>query len=134
MCIRDRYAHVDRQNFPGLFRTFDVAGPDTHSPKRFETTVPQQALYLLNSPFVLNQATAAARRTTAAAPTVAARIVETYRLILGRDPDVTEQRQAAEFIASQSPLAATNDDLAAESAWATLAQVLMMSNEFSFLD
>ena len=40
---------------PGLFRVFDVASPDTHAPKRFQTTVPQQALFLMNSPFLLDQ-------------------------------------------------------------------------------
>ena len=46
---RTLYAYIDRQNLPSLFRTFDFAGPDTHNPKRPNTTVPQQALFLMNS-------------------------------------------------------------------------------------
>ncbi len=46
---RTVYAHIDRQNLPGVFRNFDVASPDAHSPQRLPTTVPQQGLYLLNS-------------------------------------------------------------------------------------
>ncbi|MCB0074266.1 MAG: DUF1553 domain-containing protein, partial [Caldilineaceae bacterium] len=57
---RTVYARVDRQNLPGVFRTFDFAGPDSHSPKRFETTVPQQALYQMNHPFVMERAEAVA--------------------------------------------------------------------------
>ncbi len=53
---RSIYGFIDRQNLPGTFRTFDFASPDSHAPKRFETTVPQQALYLLNNPFVQEQA------------------------------------------------------------------------------
>ena len=53
---RSIYGFVDRQNLPGTFRTFDFANPDTHAPKRFETTVPQQALFMLNSPFVQERA------------------------------------------------------------------------------
>lgn len=53
---RSIYGHIDRQNLPGLFRTFDFANPDSTSPQRFFTTVPQQALFLLNSPFVVQQA------------------------------------------------------------------------------
>ena len=53
---RTVYGFIERQNLPGLFRTFDFAGPDTHSPKRPYTTVPQQALFLMNSPFALEQA------------------------------------------------------------------------------
>ena len=53
---RTVYRHIDRQNLPGLFRTFDFANPDSTSPQRFFTTVPQQALFLMNSPFVVQQA------------------------------------------------------------------------------
>ena len=42
--------------------SFDVASPDQHAPSRFNTTVPQQALFLMNSPFVTEQAKAVAAR------------------------------------------------------------------------
>ncbi|MGV3533334.1 MAG: PSD1 and planctomycete cytochrome C domain-containing protein, partial [Chthoniobacteraceae bacterium] len=42
------YGFIDRQNLPGTFRTFDFASPDTTSPQRYSTTVPQQALFMLN--------------------------------------------------------------------------------------
>ena len=48
---RTIYGFIDRQNLPSLFRTFDFAGPDTTCGRRFTTTIPQQSLYLLNSPF-----------------------------------------------------------------------------------
>ncbi len=50
---RTVYGYVERQNLPGLFRTFDFASPDSTSPGRFSTTVPQQALFMINSPFVI---------------------------------------------------------------------------------
>ena len=53
---RTIYARIDRQNFPGLFRAFDVASPDAHAAKRFQTTVPQQALFEFNSPFIMDHA------------------------------------------------------------------------------
>ena len=56
------YGFIDRQNLPGLFRTFDFASPDTHSPQRYTTTVPQQALFMMNSPFVIEQARALASK------------------------------------------------------------------------
>jgi hypothetical protein len=49
------YAYIDRQNLEGLFRTFDFANPNTSIPVRFVTTVPQQALYLMNSPFAIER-------------------------------------------------------------------------------
>ena len=56
------YGYIDRQNLPGTFRAFDLASPDQHAPQRFQTTVPQQALYLMNSPFLDDQANAVAAR------------------------------------------------------------------------
>ena len=53
---RTVYGLIERQNLPAFFRTFDFATPDGHSPQRFTTTVPQQALFLMNSPFVIEQA------------------------------------------------------------------------------
>jgi hypothetical protein len=49
------YAYIDRQNLESFFRTFDFANPNTSAPLRFVTTVPQQALYLMNSPFVIDR-------------------------------------------------------------------------------
>ena len=53
---RTIYGRIDRQNLPGVFRAFDLASPDAHSPQRFVTTVPQQSLFMFNSPFVVEQA------------------------------------------------------------------------------
>ena len=53
---RTIYGRIDRQNLPGLFRAFDFASPDAHAPQRFITTVPQQALFLLNGPFAMDVA------------------------------------------------------------------------------
>ncbi|MEP6172162.1 MAG: PSD1 and planctomycete cytochrome C domain-containing protein, partial [Rhodopirellula bahusiensis] len=58
---RTLYAMINRQNLPGLFRTFDFASPDMHSPERYQTTVPQQALFLLNHSQLSSAALAAAR-------------------------------------------------------------------------
>ena len=59
---RTLYAFIDRQNLPGIFRTFDFASPDTHSPQRTQTTVPQQALFLMNNRFALDAAIALVER------------------------------------------------------------------------
>ena len=53
---RTIYGLIDRQNLPSLFRTFDFANPDTSNQGRFYTAVPQQALFMMNSPFVIEQA------------------------------------------------------------------------------
>jgi hypothetical protein len=53
---RTVYGYVDRLNLANLYKTFDFAVPDMHSPGRFVTTIPQQALFWMNSPFVMEQA------------------------------------------------------------------------------
>jgi hypothetical protein len=59
---RSVYGYIERQNLPAFFRTFDFANPNTHTPERPQTTAPQQALYLMNSPFAIEQASFLASR------------------------------------------------------------------------
>src|SRR5262249_39630764 len=59
---RTVYGHIDRLNLANLYKTFDFAVPDMHSPQRFVTTIPQQALYMMNSPFMMEQAGRLAER------------------------------------------------------------------------
>ncbi|WP_439620263.1 PSD1 and planctomycete cytochrome C domain-containing protein [Gemmata sp.] len=125
---RSIYGMIDRTNFPGTMRAFDVASPDTHSPQRFQTTAPQQALFLMNSPFVAEQArNLAARPEVAAAKTPEDKAVALYRLALSRNPTKAELALALEF-------AADDDPKAAFSAWPQLAQTLLLCNEFVFID
>jgi len=124
---RSIYGTIDRSNFPGTFRSFDVASPDQHSPQRFQTTVPQQALFLLNSPFVVEQAKALANRGDVKAATAPHdRIARLYRAALGRNPTDEELTLAKAFVSDKSA--------ADFGPWEQLAQVLLMSNEFLFVD
>ena len=52
---RTVYAMVDRNSLPDMFGTFDFANPDMTTGERMPTTVPQQALFMMNSPFVIEQ-------------------------------------------------------------------------------
>jgi len=103
------YLFVDRQNLPGLFRTFDFASPDSSSPMRFNTTVPQQALFLMNSPFVVEQARQLIQRPEVAGETQAAqKIQRLYRLVYGRDAEPDEVALGLRFLKSvQAPAADT---------------------------
>ncbi|VTR95916.1 planctomycete cytochrome c domain protein : Uncharacterized protein OS=Singulisphaera acidiphila (strain ATCC BAA-1392 / DSM 18658 / VKM B-2454 / MOB10) GN=Sinac_1739 PE=4 SV=1: PSCyt1: PSCyt2: PSD1 [Gemmata massiliana] len=125
---RTVYGLIDRTNMPGTFRAFDFASPDTHSPQRFQTTVPQQALFLLNSPFVQEQAKSlATRKEIADAKTPQEKVKALYRVALSRNPTTEEVALALEFV--------TGDDAkSAFGSWPQLAQVLLLSNEFAFVD
>jgi mono/diheme cytochrome c family protein len=108
---RTIYGFVERQNLPGLFRTFDFASPDTTSPQRFSTTVPQQALFLMNSPFLVQQAKDLAHRPEIqAAKNDDERARWLYRSAFNRDPEADELKLAKEFVVEQErEYAATNE-------------------------
>jgi hypothetical protein len=53
---RTIYGMVDRRNLPEVYGQFDFANPDITTGKRYETTVPQQALFMMNNPLVVELA------------------------------------------------------------------------------
>jgi len=53
---RTIYGRIDRSDVDDVLVNFDFANPDLPSGRRHETTVPQQALFLMNSPLVVEQA------------------------------------------------------------------------------
>lgn len=96
---RTVYSFIERQNLPSKFRTFDFAGPDTHSPGRFRTTVPQQALFMLNSTFINEEARRlAAREEVRRAACGDPRTKALYRLALQREPAAEECAIASVYI------------------------------------
>ncbi len=89
---RALYARVDRQFVPGALRVFDFANPDLHIPQRNETTVPQQALFFLNHPLVLDRARAVSGVTDVESK-APERVRALFRHALQReptDPEITE--------------------------------------------
>ncbi|MFT5122699.1 MAG: hypothetical protein ACI9TH_002838 [Kiritimatiellia bacterium] len=118
---RSVYGFVDRQEVPGVFRTFDFANPDSVTGQRPVTTVPQQALFNLNSPYIQEMAAALTARSVSDQPDT--RIQALYRFALARDPDESERTSAHRFLEGGD-----------EKRWQSFAQVLLMSNEFTFID
>jgi len=112
---RALYGLVDRQFLPGLLRVFDFANPDLHTAQRADTTAPQQALFFLNHPLVLEQTrTLAASLTETAEP--AKRVSELFQAVLRRAPTPAELTDATEFIAAAD--APAEDDAAEDAATA----------------
>ncbi|HMO66480.1 MAG TPA: DUF1553 domain-containing protein, partial [Verrucomicrobiota bacterium] len=125
---RTVYGLVDRQNLAGLYRAFDFASPDQCAERRPKTTVPQQALFAMNAPFVQEQARAlAARPEVAGAETAGQRVAALFRRALGRPATETELAAALRFVDGAPPEEGFT-------AWEQLAQVLLVSNEAIFLD
>jgi mono/diheme cytochrome c family protein len=104
------YGFIERQNLPGIFRTFDFASPDSTSARRFLTTVPQQALFFMNSPLVVQQAEAvAARPDVAGAKDDAQRIRRMYRDLFGRLPDASELADGLGYLKEGAVAAPSSD-------------------------
>ena len=98
---RTVYSFVERQNLPGIFRTFDFASPDATSPQRFSTTVPQQALFLMNSPFVVQQAQAMLQRADLKQLSDDEKVRRLYHVLFQREPEGDERKMAREFLNRQ---------------------------------
>jgi len=105
---RGLYAYIDREDVPGLLASFDLPSPDASQAMRAQTTVPQQALYLMNAPFVIDRARALAEQ-TAAEESAAARVSTLYRRTLARDPDADELKLALMFL-TPAPAASAADE------------------------
>lgn len=101
---RAMYGFVERQNLPGIFRTFDFASPDSTNARRFQTTVPQQALFFMNSPFSVEQAKALVSRPEIKSATDdAQRVQRLYRLLFERAPDADEKAAGVAYLRKGSP-------------------------------
>jgi hypothetical protein len=130
---RTVYGLIDRTELDGAFRAFDFASPDTSCAQRFVTTVPQQALFLMNSPFVIEQAKRVADGLEDGSADPEATVRSLYRRVLARDPEPREIELGARFLRSQ-PETKAGSSASALSPLAEYAQVLMLTNEFAFVD
>ncbi|HEY1048800.1 MAG TPA: DUF1553 domain-containing protein, partial [Prosthecobacter sp.] len=102
---RTIYLKVDRYDQATVPAMFDFANPDSHSPQRFNTTVPQQALFLMNSPFIRQRADIIARDTKLNGTTLDSEAIKSmYHRVLARDPRPEEVDAAQRFAADATAL------------------------------
>lgn len=100
---RTIYSSIVRENVSSTLMTFDFPLPDLSSPQRFETTVPTQALFLMNSPFVIEQAKRLVDRPEVEkAPNEEERIRALYRILFQRGPRSEDVADAKAFLKAQA--------------------------------
>jgi hypothetical protein len=129
---RTLYGFIDRQNLPNLFRAFDFANPDSTCPERFTTTAPQQTLYLMNHPFVIDLAKNLAQRAQDQKNSNASSQIEyLYQRIFQRSPSMEELELGKTFLSVGDQSAETESSLDPLEAY---TQALLLSNEFTFVD
>jgi mono/diheme cytochrome c family protein len=159
---RSVYGYVDRGNLPELMAHFDFAKPDMSNSKRTTTVVPQQALFLMNSPMTVDIVRRImARPELAVAKDNLAKIRALYEIIFQRYPTREEFALALAFIKTESEdteannykfegrvrgggggmgarSSVKNDGLRVSrrplSAWETFAQSLLLSNESAYVN
>jgi Protein of unknown function (DUF1549)/Protein of unknown function (DUF1553)/Planctomycete cytochrome C len=96
---RSIYVHVKRSLLVPILAVHDAADTDSSCPVRYTTTVPTQALGMLNGAFANEQAGHLADRLRCEAPgDVAAQVRRALRLTAARDADEGEVRDDVEFI------------------------------------
>ena len=105
---------------------FDFPEPSETKGRRDVTTVPTQALFMMNSPFVMQQAkSAAARLVDFMLASDEARIKRVYIETLGRTPTAAETKKSVEYIQSFQ-------DTAPATVWARFYQAMFESAEFRY--
>lgn len=137
------YLPVVRNHLYSFLEQFDFPDPTMPTGDRSVTVIAPQALWLMNDDLVLDAAASLARRARAAAGDDHARVRWLYRRTLARDPAAEETERAVAFVvgsvsrvgggeADEGGKASDGDP--AGDAWTALAQALLTTNEFVFLD
>ena len=129
MDCRSVYVPSFRNTMLDLFEVFDVANPNVVTGKRTNSLRPAQSLYMLNSPFVMDQAQKAAAtflKSSSFQPGDASRSVHNaWRICLGRGPSSAELTAALQTVGEQPD---------SELAWSTLFHSLFASVDFRYVD
>ncbi|MFN8739344.1 MAG: DUF1549 domain-containing protein [Pirellula sp.] len=130
------YLPINRASLYEMFSTFDYVETANHIEQRPTTTVPHQALFLLNSPMVHNQATAVAKKVTAEFETPDARLRALFRMLYARQPTEAELNRSLHFLDTAAiQLEGVSDPLERSvQSWSALCRSLMAANEFVYID
>ncbi len=128
---RSIYVHVKRNLQVPILATHDQADPDTTCPVRYTTTVPTQALGLLNGEFANEQAATFAKHMTSEAPgDLGKQVTAALRLTTGRPPTAAEVARDADFVRTLQTKHALDD----ATALTRYALLLLNTNEFVYVD
>jgi len=122
---RTVYAKISRHKPDVFLGLFDFPHPAITSEQRNVTNVPLQQLFFLNSELITQEAERLAKRLDAGTADNTSRIWKAYRLVLGRTPTKKEIKMGLDFVKGMPE---EGQD------WQSYLQVLISSNEFSFVD
>ena len=129
---RSVYLTVKRSNLIPLLQLFDAPDSIQGIGNRDVTTVPPQALAMMNSPVVRQLAEKFAKRLPAAA-SVAERIEAAYQIALSRSPSESETVEMTSFLTNQVASYGGTEQ-AQQQALVDFCQLVFCLNEFVFVD
>lgn len=128
---RSIYVHVKRSLLVPVLSSHDQADTDTSCPVRFTTTVPTQALGMLNGQFMNDHAAAFAERLQKETPDdLPAQVKRAIRLTTGREPSEAEVKKDAAFVEELQ----NKNSLSKEAALKNYCLMILNTNEFVYLD
>jgi hypothetical protein len=127
---RTVYAKISRHDLNFVLRLFDFPDANITSERRAETTVPQQQLFVLNSPFVIETAKALAARVQKEASNDPERVQRAFALAYCRPASVEETQLFVAFLNGVDADPTANR----LTRWERVAQILIGSNEFMYVD
>ncbi|MBM3982249.1 MAG: DUF1553 domain-containing protein [Planctomycetes bacterium] len=133
---RSVYLPVVRSAVYDVFQTLDFPDPSVPNGQRVATTIPTQALLLLNSALADQTAAAFAKAVLAVEGDEAARVRTAYNRAYGRAPTAAELDTVLAYLKGSEGAAdpkATADERRLR-AWRGLCRVLLASNEFVFVE
>ena len=142
---RTIYLPVVRNDLPALFQLFDFGDSLSVNGRRSTTNVAPQALFMMNSPLVLEAATRTAAIVLAGCdvPDERQLLERLYLRILGRPPRPDEIEPSLALVHAALSESAGSEPAASESAveasarvraWAILSHALFCSTSFQYLD
>ena len=124
---RTIFLPVVRNQMPEVLKLFDFADPNAVLGSRNARTIPSQALYLMNSPFVEAQSRHAAGQVIAFSDSIDHRIDRAYRMTQGEEPTPSARLRAKEYIKQR-----VNEDEELD-AWSDFMASLYASASFRYL-
>ena len=118
---RTLYSFISRFEPNPTLTLFGMPEPNVTSERRTVTTIPQQQLFAINSPFMVEMSKALAGRLATEAPDAAARIDRAWKLAFARSPTPDERQAALDYLQANG-----ND-------WPQFCHAILNANEFRFL-
>ncbi|MEZ6088864.1 MAG: DUF1553 domain-containing protein [Pirellulaceae bacterium] len=134
---RSLYLCMLRHAPPAELSAFDLPDGVSVAGQRSVTTLPAHGLFLLNSPFVVEQSRQLAEQIPQADDSDdETRVHWVFQRVLRRQPSALEKRQAIAFVIELETSLASEGDLKLRQrvAWGALCQALITTNEFRYVD